>query len=206
MIVRDQYDSKKLDTCDYNGLRIEVQIRSAFQHAWATALETIDTFTFQGLKSGLGKPDWRRFFVLASSFIADMEGRAPVPGIQEDPKWTDELYDLAEELHVINTLEGIRIGIHVAEDVKASAAYILVLDSKAKQTEVIGFDSSDDAAAKYLEIERATIDQPHIQAVQVSVDSVAALHEAYPNYYLDTARFIGIVEGFLDWAKSQQAH
>src|SRR5690348_9890038 len=35
----------------HNGLRIEVQIRSQLQHAWATAVETVGTFIRQALKS-----------------------------------------------------------------------------------------------------------------------------------------------------------
>jgi ppGpp synthetase/RelA/SpoT-type nucleotidyltranferase len=51
----------------YNGLKVEVQIRSTLQHAWATAVETVGTFTKQALKSSLGESDWLRFFALMGS-------------------------------------------------------------------------------------------------------------------------------------------
>ena len=35
---------------DYNGLKVEVQIRSKLQHLWATAVETVDFFTRQAIK------------------------------------------------------------------------------------------------------------------------------------------------------------
>jgi (p)ppGpp synthase/HD superfamily hydrolase len=44
-----KYFSDKKAT--HNGLRIEVQIRSQLQHAWATAVETVGTFVRQALKS-----------------------------------------------------------------------------------------------------------------------------------------------------------
>ncbi|PYT06740.1 MAG: hypothetical protein DMF60_08625 [Acidobacteria bacterium] len=62
----------------FNGLRIEFQLRSALQHAWATAVETVGTFTQQALKSNQGDQDWLRFFALMGSAIAMREG-TPIP-------------------------------------------------------------------------------------------------------------------------------
>ena len=36
---------------EHNGLKIEIQLRSKLQHAWATAVETVGTFIKQALKS-----------------------------------------------------------------------------------------------------------------------------------------------------------
>ncbi len=68
----------------YNGLRIELQIRSRLQHAWATAVETVGTFLRQALKSSLGNDEWLRFFQLMGSAIAIREGTAFVPGTPTD--------------------------------------------------------------------------------------------------------------------------
>jgi hypothetical protein len=46
------------------------------------------------------------------------------------------------------------------------------------------------AADAYLQVEKATADNPEIQTVLVSVDSIEALRQAYPNYYLDTGEFV----------------
>lgn len=54
-----KYYSDRNET--YNGLKIEVQLRSALQHAWATAVEIVGTFTRQALKSSRGEADWLRF-------------------------------------------------------------------------------------------------------------------------------------------------
>lgn len=43
-----RYTGRKVQ---YNGLKIEIQIRSDIQHAWATAVETVGMFTQQALKS-----------------------------------------------------------------------------------------------------------------------------------------------------------
>jgi hypothetical protein len=48
----------------WNGHRIEIQARSRLQHAFATAVETVTTFTREPLKFGAGPVPWRRFFSL----------------------------------------------------------------------------------------------------------------------------------------------
>src|SRR6266436_5212128 len=46
-----KYRTPSLDRKMYNGLRIEIQLRSQLQHAWSTAVETVSAVTGQALKS-----------------------------------------------------------------------------------------------------------------------------------------------------------
>jgi hypothetical protein len=64
-----RYHSDGRDQQPWNGLQIEIQLRSRLQHAWATAVETVDLFTGQALKSSVGSDEWKRFFVLMSGAI-----------------------------------------------------------------------------------------------------------------------------------------
>ncbi len=66
----------------YNGLHVELQIRSKLQHAWATAVETLGTFLEQALKSSEGEKELLDFFALAGSAFAHLEGCPPVPGYE----------------------------------------------------------------------------------------------------------------------------
>jgi hypothetical protein len=52
-------------------------------------------------------------------------------------------------------------------------------------------------SARYLELERRSMNEFGEDAVLVSVDSIEGLRRAYPNYFLDTAVFIGVVEDAL---------
>src|SRR3989344_2497902 len=101
-----EYKSDKGKT-DYNGLRVEVQIRSRLQHLWATAIETVDFFTRQAIKFNEGRPDWADFFKLVSSAFAISEN---CPVIQNTPPDKRELYlkikEKEKELGVINRMAG----------------------------------------------------------------------------------------------------
>lgn len=53
-----RYNSTYQDLAPWDRLRIEIQIRSTLQHAWATTVETVGMMTNQDLKGGNGSRDW----------------------------------------------------------------------------------------------------------------------------------------------------
>ncbi|MEX3614287.1 MAG: RelA/SpoT domain-containing protein [Burkholderia gladioli] len=63
---------------EYDGLKIEIQIRSRMQHAWATAVETTSAMLGQTLKSSEGEQDWLDFFAWTSSAFSLMEETTPL--------------------------------------------------------------------------------------------------------------------------------
>jgi ppGpp synthetase/RelA/SpoT-type nucleotidyltranferase len=191
-----KYQSKYEDKRDFNGQRIEIQIRSRLQHAWATAVETVQTFTGQALKSKVkvGDPQWLRFFALMGSAIAHREKSPLVPGTPEKGEHLiQEIRDLSERLSVEHVLRMWGYAVHrLTAEPSDAVAFLLVLDSGAKSLEITPFKAGelDKASETYARVERETRDHPEVQAVLVSVETVEALPAAYPNFYLDTSVFI----------------
>ena len=185
------YFSDKKDT--YNGLKIELQIRSNLQHIWATAVETVGTFTEQELKSSQGEEEWLRFFTLMSSVFAHRENRPIVPNTPE--KYDDLLHELqhyAKELDVITRLSAYGKATQVLSErakLKNVRYFLLQLDRVNRKIRVRRFGRSDfhRASEAYLDAEgKGTAGD----VVLVSVESLAALKRAYPNYFLDIQRFL----------------
>lgn len=189
-------------TTQYDGLKLEIQMRSVLQHAWATAVETVGIFTKQALKSSEGDANWLRFFSLASSVIAQQEGTAEVPGVPDDRKQRDEEFKaLARELNVrevLNTYQSMLRALerHTTKDAKF---FLLTLEPEEKRIAAKGFLTRDSITAneQYTQMEERLADKPGAQAVLVKVDSVAALRRAYPNYFADTTKFIQAVNSYL---------
>ena len=189
-----KYATKSPHRQAYNGLRIEIQLRSQLQHAWATAVETVSTFTKQALKANVGTDAWKRFFALAGSAIALRERSPLIPNTPNTR--TDiatELRQVSQQLnawHILHTCGQVLQ--HGATNLPGAVTYLLVMDPEQGTTVVTGFGPKDFASAnaEYLKVERAIRNKPGPQAVLVSVDSMDALRRAYPNYYLDTSAFV----------------
>ena len=185
----------------WSGLRIELQIRSRLQHAWATAVETVDTFTKQTLKTGGGMDPWRRFFLLMSSVIALVEGS---PTCKDCPQTKEEIRSelkaLATSLNVKGVLRGwsqamTYLPTRISETGGTNYVYLLYLDAQDEKVKITVFPSEEQAKASevYLSTEKMISARPGAQAVLVSVNSLQALKSAFPNYFADTRVFVDAV-------------
>jgi hypothetical protein len=78
--------------------------------------------------------------------------------------------------------------------------YLLELTPEENRLQIYGYrrDELDKAAEHYANTERRIQkegkDGKAMDAVLVSVDSLAALERAYPNYFADTGMFLGLLE------------
>lgn len=194
-----RYYSDRKET--YNGLKVEIQLRSQLQHAWATAVETVGTFIRQALKSSQGQEEWLRFFALMGTAIALREHTPLVPETPTDKKeLKEELRGYSHRLDVEGHLHTFGTALQTLEAPSGfdphAHYFLLRLDAAAKSVSVTGYRSNEleKASQDYLAIERAIVEQPNVDAVLVSVESVTALRRAYPNYFLDTHAFIEAVK------------
>lgn len=192
-------------TTTWNGLRIEMQVRSSPQHAWATAVETVGTFTRQALKSSQGRADWLRFFALMSSAMALQENTPIVPDTPADPReLRHEIRRYAEKLSVVERLALYGTALRHAEEQitdyqRDRTVFLLELyTGQHAALSIRAYDNPLVAGEMYSALERATEGDPEKDIVLVSVESLDSLRRAYPNYFLDTTAFVDSVKEVIE--------
>ena len=192
------YSSTREENRHLEGLKIEVQIRTRLQHVWATAVEVAGIFRGESLKSGQGDARWLEFFRMAGELVGQKEelgDSRPRPGLVE----------LRDELNVFNRLSAFSVAQQLVqspeaqanEDVQGATFFLLVLDIEEYSVTVTPFpaDAFERAVQWQRHNEMLHAGKDHIDIVLVTVDSLADLREAYPNYFADTGEFIDLVYG-----------
>lgn len=181
----------------WHGLRIELQIRTQLQHAWATAVETMDLFSGSEIKYGKAEPGVLRFFAIVSSLMAREEGTAPVPGAEApNPDLVAELWRLESDLDIVGRLRGYAavIGDHATTDRRN--ALTLELRRRGRELTVTVHETMAAAEARLNQLE--ALDDDDLDAVLVNIARISQLQAAYPNYYADTSMFTDFVLRHLD--------
>ena len=188
------YHSDRTDR--WNGLKTEIQIRSQLQHQWATAVETVGTFTGDSLKSGIGDRDWLRFFALMSAAIARREGTNPVPGtpanrseLVSEIARHDQALGISYRLAVFQTVAVQLQDIREIQDHWFGLELDLALNPVQISVEIFDANDWESANVWYSDRESENRDNPLVIVVLVSSNSLAELRRAYPNFFADISQF-----------------
>jgi ppGpp synthetase/RelA/SpoT-type nucleotidyltranferase len=200
---------------------IEIQLRTKIQHSWATAVEIIDLFTGQAIKSSYGDEDWKRFFRLISGVLAHLEdipnfdNMSVLQGVNAFVTSLNTLADGSEYKQIINNLEEVYLltdKLSIKDNFRAFAASLKITEDHCEKDSVDGYvimeidikrenltintfpqTAFNKAAAYYLSAEKQQAIHPEKVVVLVSTDAVGGLKEAYPNYFADSAMFLKLL-------------
>jgi ppGpp synthetase/RelA/SpoT-type nucleotidyltranferase len=179
---------------DTQQCRVEIQIRTKIQHAWATAIEVIGTYTNQPLKQSFGEKDWLELFKKISKAFSSIENnQEDIPLYREVLSEVDKL-NLKELLERFSVITNI-IGKDDQEKHKGSKFFLITLNFKEKELTLQPYSKTklDQANNKYSELEKKYLNDSSVEVVLVSVDDVNTLRKLYPNYFMDTYEFIQLL-------------
>lgn len=197
------YRYKNSQAKEYNGLLLELQIRTKLQHTWATAVETMGTFLGQALKSRLGDKAWLDFFSVVGSAFASIENTELLPKHKRlsQKEIFKKVASMNDELRVLEKIRAYSVAVNEINKRGTSdigwSYHLIILNSLEKTVQIKPYKrgSIKQATDDYAKIEAEAIKNGgKIEAVLVSAGPLSALRQAYPNFFLDISDFVTRVE------------
>jgi len=172
-------------------VKVELQVRTQIQHAWATTVEISDLlFTQEGeyKRDNTINTDRSQFFQQASRLMAmyergetlDSDLVTEVLRLNTDIALTHRVQQFGNALQIINNkTKGQSRGSYWLIKIEEGRIYL----SRAAEA------AKSDLIQQYTRLEEAGK-----QAVMVKVDDYESLKKAYPNYLGDSSRFINFIK------------
>ena len=198
--IHDEYEyfsRKASDRSDrWDGLFLEIQYRTIFQHAWATAVEVADMITGETVKFNNDKnDDQTEFFRITSEIIARVyEGQhscyPDVPNIDLANK-----FDYIEKkIGLLNRLKQVKLIFPKSRNWKKCIILHFKGDHKKLTLDILPFNKFSKANEQYFKLEKQ---YPKDDIVLVRTDDSSigqTIRNAFRNYFADTKDFIDYVE------------
>lgn len=189
-----KYKSKKHpELAQYN---IEIQISTQLQHCFATTVETLGMIDKESYKTGKGEFKTKIFLLLVSAHFA----------LKEKTKMTEELAkvspleiakeieDIGNELNITRKLQGVVVSIN-EKKLNPDDYYVLELtvkDDGKSNIKIMSFKIGTDSLAEdfYSFREQETQNPKNVSVLMIRSDKFINIKSEYPNYFLDTQKFI----------------
>ncbi|WP_151193304.1 RelA/SpoT domain-containing protein [Cysteiniphilum sp. JM-1] len=189
-----KYNPTKEENAKYQGLTVEVQLRTKVQHAWATAVEIVGLFNREMLKASTGNEKWLEFFARVSDEFAKME-QLPTTGLFGDNN-VDQIIKLDNELNALATLSKYRVTTQFIDKKAPSIGeyYLLILQDQEIKIQPFTKNGYQRAVETYLALEKQFNDDRNTDIVLINAQPLKELKKAYPNYFADSHEFIRLAK------------
>ena len=191
-----------------NGMFIEIQLRTQFQHIWATSVETIDIFRGTTLKEKDDNSYWHDFFCQVSSIFAIAEDTPVISaynkfGIAELCSLLQENMD-AHHIYRRIAIYALMNPIVNNDEVKKAYYIVVTLNFKEKKAGIIGFKESEYHLAFEEYKTREQNDPQAEQTVLIALNQINKIREAYPNYFMNLSNFLNVIDHVLAKNKKKE--
>lgn len=196
------YKASRVGGQYWNGLKVEIQYRTIYQHAWATAVEVAGSITGNQSKFDKGSEDQKEFFKLASEIISRAyEGLPSCYPKLSNAELIKNFDKLENKINLLRYMETIRtVSTKFPVEGKTLILKLTQNTGGSYETEIHSFKSLPQATKAYFELEKTAKENEDL--VLVRAGSNESIRNAYRNYFSDTGDFVQLIKTGLKKLKS----
>lgn len=207
--VHDEYEYHSRPASDrsnlWDGLLLEIQYRTIYQHAWATAVEVAGNLTNNLTKFDKGDENQKEFFRLTSEIIArTCENQSSCYADMTDDELVRRFETLEKNIALLHRLKQLKAMKKVIIDRRNNVILHFIFNGrKEPRLEAHVFKSLASANDVYFQMEK---DYPEddIVLVRTNDDRIGkSIRDAFRNYFIDTSDYIEYVENGLKILKRE---
>lgn len=181
------YSSSSKARADLDGLKIEVQLRTSVQHAWATAVEIADLVSDTRTKFEDGSGDYGQFFRLASELLARFhEGMPSCASDLSLQEVKDRFHKLEEKIGLLDRLAKLR----EQGDIAKIKQHTVLAFREDDTVEIFGYTKASRAVAREREL---LTDATCVNVVYVSASTPRSIRSSYRNYLTNPEDFVELL-------------
>lgn len=198
--VHDVYEYEALYSGGHpwDGLRIEIQYRTIFQHAWATAVEVADVLTNKRIKFNDGEDRYKDFFRHASEIISRAhEGQKSCLPSLGDIDLVRSFLEIDREVGLMRLFKNLKQSRHYTS-FRTNMILIFEIEDfrksktlEPKSLKIEPYENIKKAITRYGELEKQYGDEADI--VLVRGEDEMSIRDAFRNYFSDTTDFVKYV-------------
>jgi ppGpp synthetase/RelA/SpoT-type nucleotidyltranferase len=185
------YDVNSEHGKPYKGLLIELQYRTIYQHAWATAVEVIGLITEAQPKFQKGDKRYEEAMSYASEIIARVyeDSNSCHIGLS-DEEVVERFLEHDKDLGLMRLLRALNTQDKEVTD-KRNVILIFDAEGKLEDLETVSFRDATDALRELFRLEK---ERPGKDIVLVRADTSEDVRIAFKNYFSDAREFIELIE------------
>lgn len=187
-----EYKVRSAQGAKWNGLLIEIQYRTKYQHAWETAVEVADLVSTNRIKFGQSDQYHKKFFQLASEIISRVhEDRNSCLPQLSNSILVEEFEHMDDKIGLISVFETLQMTQSVAP-FRTNSILILSLEEKEDTLKVETYDSLSKAILRYETLEKELAGKADV--VLVRSNTPEDIRNAFRNYYSDVNDFLKYIK------------
>jgi len=186
------YSPSSASNKSYDGLKVEVQLRTDTQHAWATAVEIADLVFGARTKFEDGSGTYGEFFRLSSEILSRCHERqlGCLPEVS-DRQLKADFISVESESQVLDRLDKLR----EQGDLDKIKEHTILSFRNDDTLEIFGYTK----ASRAVEKENDLISDPDCtHVVYVRASTPASIRNSYRNYLTNPADFVKLMKQGLD--------